>query len=61
MEWAIWVVSIVKKSFSNLFVSRLTLMEETSGIFELLLQEIKKPAMVKTIKNLLIPQIKAKK
>jgi len=36
-------------------------MEETSGIFGLLLQEINKPAMVKTIKNLLIPQIKAKK
>jgi hypothetical protein len=36
-------------------------MEEASGIFGLLLQEVNKPAMVKTIKNLLIPQIKAKK
>ncbi|RNI36174.1 hypothetical protein EFY79_10830 [Hanamia caeni] len=55
------MVSIAKKSFSNLFVSRLTLMEETSGIFGLLLQETSKPAIVTTIKNLLIPQIKAKK
>jgi hypothetical protein len=61
IDSATLVVSIAKKSCSNLLVSKFIFMEETSGIFLLLLQEKKITAANKEIKIFLIPQIKAKK
>jgi hypothetical protein len=60
MDEATLVVSIEKKSFSNLFVGRFTFIEETSGTFLLLLHEINMMAASDGINSLLIPQIKAK-
>jgi hypothetical protein len=60
IDLATFVVSIAKKSCSNLLVSRFIFIEETSGILLLLLQETKMMATNNGIKHLLIPQIKAK-
>jgi hypothetical protein len=60
IDEATFIVSILKKSCSNRFVSKLIFMDETSGIFLLLLHE-KKAITLTRIINFFIQQIKEKK
>jgi hypothetical protein len=55
-----FIVSIAKKSCSYLFVSRFTFIDETSGIFLLLLQEKQKIKQLSATNNFFIQQIKEK-